>query len=57
VGLNEAYRWSNGEAVAAAGMLIHIARPLDFMMVVDHAEFLGLVPINVGCAQLIKEQP
>jgi hypothetical protein len=38
VDLNEACRWSNGEAVAAAGMLIHIVRPLDFMMVVDHAE-------------------
>ena len=34
-----------GEEVAADdGMLTRISRPLDFMMVADHAEYLGLVP-------------
>jgi hypothetical protein len=45
VGPNEAYRWAKGEDVAADdGMLTRISRPLDFMMVADHAEYLGLVP-------------
>ena len=45
VGPNEAYRWAKGEEVAADdGMLTRISRPLDFMMVADHAEYLGLVP-------------
>ena len=45
IGPNEAYRWAKGEELAADdGMLTRISRPLDFMMVADHAEYLGLVP-------------
>jgi hypothetical protein len=45
VGPNEAYRWAKGEEVAGDdGMPTRISRPLDFMMVADHAEYLGLVP-------------
>ena len=45
VGPNEAYRWAKGETVAADdGMPTRISRPLDFLMVADHAEYLGVVP-------------
>jgi hypothetical protein len=45
VGPDEAYRWAKGEAIASDdGMLTRISRPLDFLMVADHAEYLGLVP-------------
>ena len=42
VGPDEAYRWAKGETVASDdGMPTRISRPLDFMMVADHAEYLG----------------
>jgi len=49
VGPDEAYRWAKGKIVASDdGMPTRISRPLDFLMVADHAEYLGLVP---GLAQ------
>ncbi|MHC4567257.1 MAG: DUF3604 domain-containing protein [Planctomycetota bacterium] len=45
VGPDEAYRWAKGETIAGDnGMPARISRPLDFLMVADHAEYLGLVP-------------
>jgi hypothetical protein len=45
VGPDEAYRWAKGETIAADdGMPTRISRPLDFLMVADHAEYLGVVP-------------
>ncbi len=45
IGPNEAYRWAKGEVLAADdGMPTRISRPLDFLMVADHAEYMGLVP-------------
>jgi len=45
VGPDEAYRWAKGEVVAADdGMPTRISRPLDFLMVADHAEYMGIVP-------------
>jgi len=45
VGPNEAYRWAKGETIASDdGMPTRISRPLDFLMVADHAEYMGLVP-------------
>ena len=45
VGPDEAYRWAKGEEVAGDdGIKTRISRPLDFLMVADHAEYLGLVP-------------
>ena len=45
VGPNEAYRWAKGEVIAADdGMPTKISRPLDFLMVADHAEYMGIVP-------------
>ena len=45
VGPDEAYRWAKGETIASDnGIPARISRPLDFLMVADHAEYLGLVP-------------
>jgi len=45
IGPDEAYRWAKGEVVAADdGMPTRISKPLDFLVVADHAEYLGLVP-------------
>ncbi len=42
----DAYRFARGEEVRAHnGMIAKLNRPLDFLMVSDHAEYLGLVPM------------
>ena len=41
----EAYRFAKGEAVvASSGMTAKLARPLDFLVVADHVEWMGLLP-------------
>jgi hypothetical protein len=45
VGPEEAFRFARGEQVTANnGMAVKLVRPLDFLVVSDHAEFLGLTP-------------
>ncbi len=45
LGPDAAYRFAKGEAVmASSGQLAQLRRPLDFLMVADHAEFLGIFP-------------
>ncbi len=45
LGPDAAYRFAKGEAVTAStGRLAQLRRPLDFLMVADHAEFLGVFP-------------
>jgi hypothetical protein len=44
-GPSEAYRWAKGEALAGDdGVLTRISKPLDFLMVADHSEYMGVVP-------------
>jgi hypothetical protein len=44
-GPSEAYQWAKGEAIAGDdGVPTRISRPLDFLMVADHGEYMGLVP-------------
>ncbi len=41
----EAYRWSKGEEIAGDdGVPTRISRSMDFLMVSDHGEYMGLVP-------------
>lgn len=41
---DDAYRFAKGETVTSSnGILARLARPLDFLVVADHAENLGLV--------------
>jgi hypothetical protein len=45
VGPEEAFRFARGEEITASnGMRIKLNRPLDFLVVSDHAEYLGLTP-------------
>ncbi len=45
LGPDMAYRFARGEAVVANnGMTARLVRPLDFLVVSDHAEMLGLLP-------------
>ncbi len=45
IGPEEAYRFASGQAIRAHnGQLARLARPLDFLLVADHAEYLGLMP-------------
>ena len=41
----DAYRFARGEAVVAnSGMTARLEQPLDFLVVSDHAEYMGLLP-------------
>jgi len=42
---SEAYRYARGEAVTAnSGMTAKLEQPLDFLVVADHSEYMGLLP-------------
>jgi len=46
VGPEDAYRFARGEAVKSnSGLPVKLSRPLDFLVVADHAENLGLAPM------------
>jgi hypothetical protein len=45
VGPEEAFRFARGEVVTSTGGLrVRLQRPYDFLVVSDHAEYLGLTP-------------
>ena len=46
VGPEEAYRFALGEQITSnTGLPAQLARPLDFLVIADHAENLGLAPL------------
>ena len=46
LGLDETYRFAKGETVTSStGLPTRLARPLDFLVISDHAENLGLAPL------------
>ncbi len=48
LGPDEAYRFAKGEVVtSSAGIKARLTRPLDFLVIADHAENLGLAPMIV----------
>ncbi len=52
LGPEDAYRFARGEEVTTStGERARISRPLDFLVVADHAEMFGLMP------QLLKGEP
>ena len=57
VGPEEAYRFARGEEVqASSGQRVRLSRPLDFLVVADHAEGLGtIVELFKGNPQLMKD--
>jgi hypothetical protein len=45
LGIEEAYRFARGEEVTSSmGMRVKLSRPLDFLVVADHAENMGFFP-------------
>ncbi|MDX2418234.1 MAG: DUF3604 domain-containing protein, partial [Xanthomonadales bacterium] len=45
----EAFRFARGEKVISnSGQPVQLVRPLDFLVVTDHAEFIGLAPMIHG---------
>src|SRR3954452_8827570 len=52
LGPEEAYRFARGEKVtSSSGLPARLQRPLDFLVVTDHSENLGLAP------QLVSSDP
>jgi hypothetical protein len=49
LGPDEAYRFAKGETVTSSmGIPARLARPLDFLVVADHSENLGIAPLLAG---------
>jgi hypothetical protein len=47
--IDEAFRFARGEKVISnSGQPVQLIRPLDFLVVTDHAEFIGLAPMIHG---------
>ena len=46
LGIDEGFRFARGEKVYSnSGQPVQLIRPLDFLVVTDHAEFIGLAPM------------
>ena len=58
LGPEEAYRFARGEEVLTShGLRVRLIRPLDFLVVADHAENLGLAPyIDESNPELLKSE-
>jgi hypothetical protein len=58
LGPEEAFRFARGEEVVAShGFRVRLIRPLDFLVVADHAENLGLAPfIAESNPELLKSE-
>ncbi len=58
VGPEEAYRFARGEQITSnTGLPVKLQRPLDFLVIADHAENLGLAPmISESDPALLKSE-
>src|SRR5512135_750471 len=46
LGPDEAYRFAMGqEVISSSGQRVKLSRPLDFLVIADHSENLGLAPM------------
>jgi hypothetical protein len=56
IGPEEAYRFAKGEVVTSSiGVKARILRPLDFLVIADHAENLGLAPLMEEDSPVVTE--
>ena len=54
---DEAYRFAKGEKIISNGLVAQLAIPLDFLMVSDHAENMGVFPrLAAGDPNLLKTE-
>ncbi|MCP4300991.1 MAG: DUF3604 domain-containing protein [Gammaproteobacteria bacterium] len=58
LGPDEAYRFAKGEVVTASlGARAKLSRPLDFLVIADHAESLGIAPLIAESSPLVLNDP
>jgi len=59
LGQEDAYRFARGEEVTTTnGLRAKLSRPLDFLVIADHAEMYGLMPQPLGGDQeIISTEP
>lgn len=55
--VDDAYRFARGEKVISnTGQPVQLIRPLDFLVITDHAEFIGLAPqIRTSAPELLAD--
>jgi hypothetical protein len=58
LGPRDAYQFARGEEVtASSGQRAKLSRPLDFLVVADHSDNMGLFPMLVGGAPMVLADP
>ncbi len=58
LGPDMAYRFARGEEItASSGLRVKLIRPLDFLVVSDHAEYMGLPPMLATGDQALVSDP
>ena len=58
LGPDEAYRFARGEEVlSSTGQRAKLARPLDFLVIADHSENLGLAPMIAKSDPVLLKNP
>ncbi|MCC7201037.1 MAG: DUF3604 domain-containing protein [Gammaproteobacteria bacterium] len=58
VGPRDAYRFARGEEVtSSSGQRVKLSRPLDFLVVADHSDNMGLFPMLVSGAPMVVADP
>jgi len=56
--MDEGYRFARGEKVISnTGQPVQLIRPLDFLVITDHAEFIGLAPMVQESNPLLLADP
>ncbi len=58
LGVDEGYRFARGEKVISnTGQPVQLIRPLDFLVITDHAEMIGLAPMIQESNPALLEDP
>jgi hypothetical protein len=58
LGPDEAYRFAMGQEVtSSSGQRVRLARPLDFLVIADHSENLGLAPMIATSDPILLKSP
>ena len=58
LGPREAFQFARGgEVTSSTGQQVKLSRPLDFLVVADHSDNMGLFPMLVGGAPMVLADP
>jgi len=58
IGMDEAYRFARGEEVTSStGIKAKLSRPLDFLVVADHSDGMGLFPAVMDKEEWVMKTP